>query len=250
MLNGLDLFSGIGGIAIALAPWVRPIAYCEIEHNPTCVLLQAMAEGRIGVAPVWDDIRKLDGRPFRGAVDIIYGGFPCQGLSVAGLKKGLEDERSGLFFEIVRLADEIRPDFIFLENVPGIRKTGPVSVVVEELAALGFSCKWDVISAREVGAQFQGNRWFLLGASNRTRLPQPGCIKIPDSEYPRQPRLPALSSLQDQIRLEPNPELCRSFDGIPPRTHRVKGLGNAVLPLQARTAFARLIGIDLTANKP
>ena len=81
MLNGLDLFSGIAGLSLALDPWVRPIAYCEIDRYAQGVLLSRMADGQIPVAPIWDDIRTLTaerfgGRGSRTEIDIIFGGFP------------------------------------------------------------------------------------------------------------------------------------------------------------------------------
>lgn len=86
-ISGLDLFSGIGGITLALSEWVRPIAYCEIDKYAQAVLISRMSDGLLPAAPICTDVRKLDGRAFRGLVDIIYGGFPCQDLSVAGLGK-------------------------------------------------------------------------------------------------------------------------------------------------------------------
>jgi len=169
MLNGLDLFSGIGGITYALQDWVRPVAYCEIEPFCQSVLMQRMQEGDLPKAPIWDDITTLSSRRFpdefiKGNIDIIYGGFPCQDISVAGAGKGLEGERSGLFFEIMRLAKEIKPKFLFLENVPAITHRGGIRVV-REIAALGYDCRWCVISASGVGALHRRERWFLLAHS-------------------------------------------------------------------------------------
>jgi len=82
-----------------------------------------MSEGNLPKAPIWDDIRTLQAKELPD-IDIIYGGFPCQDISVAGLQKGLEGERSGLFFEILRILDETQAPFIFLENVPNIRTKG------------------------------------------------------------------------------------------------------------------------------
>jgi site-specific DNA-cytosine methylase len=92
---------------------------------------------------------------------IIYGGFPCQDLSCAGNGKGLAGERSGLFFEILRLARETNPRFIFLENVPAIRTRG-AATVVKELASLRYDCRWGLLSAYDVGAPHKRERWFLL----------------------------------------------------------------------------------------
>ena len=169
MINGLDLFTGIGGMSLALREWVRPIAYCEIDPYCQGMLLSRMSDGGISYAPIWDNVTTLQGLPLRGHIDIIYGGFPCQDISIAGHGKGLEGERSGLFFEIVRLAEEIKPKFIFLENVPAITSRGGLRVV-REVAKLGYDCRWCVISAASVGALHKRERWFLLAHSNSERL--------------------------------------------------------------------------------
>ena len=140
MLNGLDLFSGIGGISLALIPWVEAAAYCERDRYAQSVLLQRMWNGELPVSPIWDDVRTLQAAHFNGmAIDIIYGGFPCQDISSAGAGAGLEGERSGLFFEIVRLARELQPRFVFLENVPAISVRG-LDRVLLEFTAMGFDC--------------------------------------------------------------------------------------------------------------
>lgn len=169
MLNGLDLFSGIGGLSIALSDWIVPQAYCEIDKYCRGVLLCRMQSGDIPNSPIWDDIKTLsltdmDTGTSLMSIDIIYGGFPCQDISVAGHGKGLAGERSGLFFEIVRLAKEIKPSFLFLENVPAITSRGGLEVV-EEITKMGYDCRWCVISAASIGALHRRERWFLLGYS-------------------------------------------------------------------------------------
>ena len=163
-MRGLDLFSGIGGISKALEPWVTTVAYCERDKYAQAVLLSRMAEGKLDIAPIWDDIRTLDGTQFKGSVDIIFGGFPCQNISSAGRGEGLEGDRSSLFGEIVRLAQEIRPTFIFLENVPAIRTRG-LPQVVRELAAIRYSLRWGALSAFDVGAPHKRERWFCLACN-------------------------------------------------------------------------------------
>ena len=159
-MNGLDLFSGIGGIGLALEPWVRTVAYCERDRYAQGVLLSRMRSGDIDKAPIWDDVTTLraDMLP---RIDIIFGGFPCQDLSVAGRGKGLAGERSGLFFEIIRLVKELSPRFVFLENVPAIRTRG-LSEVVNALTEIGYDCRWTCLSAGDVGAPHKRERWFLL----------------------------------------------------------------------------------------
>ena len=168
MLNGLSLFSGYAGIDIALSEYVRPIMYCEIEKYPQGILISRMDEGSIPFAPIWNDVASLDGKKLKGLVDIIYGGFPCQDISVAGKGVGLEGKRSGLFFEIVRLAREINPTFLFLENVPAIRTRGALAVQ-QELSKLGYDTRWTTLSAAEIGANHKRERWFCL-ATNTKRI--------------------------------------------------------------------------------
>jgi DNA (cytosine-5)-methyltransferase 1 len=168
-MNGLDLFTGIGGITLALRGYVTPVAYCEIEPYCQSVLLQRMSEGNLPKAPIWDDVRTLPASELP-RIDIIYGGSPCQDLSVAGRKAGLDGERSGLFFEIVRLAKELRPTFLFLENVPGIRTRG-LDRVLQELTEARHDCRWTMLSAAEVGALHRRERWFLLGYSQHNGSP-------------------------------------------------------------------------------
>jgi DNA (cytosine-5)-methyltransferase 1 len=167
MLNALDLFTGLGGITIALSDWVRPVAYCEIDKYCQSVLLQRMQEGNLPKAPIWDDIRMLPSKELP-RVDIIYGGFPCQDISIAGHGIGLEGKRSGLFFEILRIAEAIHPFFIFLENVPNIRTKG-AERVGKELAERGYDCRWCMLSASDVGAKHKRERWFLLAHANNKR---------------------------------------------------------------------------------
>lgn len=164
-MYGLDLFSGIGGITLALKDYVRPIAYCEKELYCQAVLLQRMAEGKLPRAPIWDDVKTLRGSDLP-KIDIIYGGFPCQDISVAGKQKGLGSERSGLFFEIARLTEEIQPSFVFLENVPAIRTNG-LEIVCREFTRIWYDCRWTNISAAEVGSPHVRKRWFLLAHAER-----------------------------------------------------------------------------------
>jgi DNA (cytosine-5)-methyltransferase 1 len=273
MLNGLDLFSGIGGISIALSDWVRPIAYCEIDAYCQGVLLSRMANRELASAPIWDDIRTLSPS---SCIDIIYGGFPCQDISVAGLGKGLAGERSGLFYEVVRLAKEIKPKFIFLENVPAISMRGGLQIV-KEITEMGYDCRWCVISAASVGALHKRERWFLLaharsqglegfgtrtiGTSEKESLPSGGCNDgNTDSESSQQTNSSTESeqakggarrgSTGQHWPFESREHwqetvcgVCRTSDGVQFQVDRLKSLGNSVVPIQAKEAFKILMGI-------
>ncbi len=187
-LNGLDVFSGIGGITLALESYVRPIAYCENDTYAQAVLLSRMREGRLPLSPIWEDVRTLHGSNLPESIDIITGGFPCQDISAAGLGAGLEGKRSGLYWEFHRLVKEIRPTFVFLENVPAIRTRG-LKEVVRSLSRIGYDCRWTIVSAQEVGAPHLRKRWFLLAHANgqclrfkQQRLPGRRATGIPDQE--------------------------------------------------------------------
>lgn len=246
-LYGLDLFSGIGGITKALEEWVEPIAYCERDRYARGVLLSRMSEGGLPVAPIWDDVTTLTGTDLPH-IDIIYGGFPCQDISIAGncwVQKGLEGKRSRLFFEVMRLADEIQPSFIFLENVPAIRLRGGITVG-KELARRGYDCRWITLQADAVGAPHKRKRWFLLAYANSTRFsrlqPETRAKKSRDDNEKRH----AKSSCSADIQI-PEAVLAatiRMDDGIPFQVDRIKSLGNAVVPEQAKKAFKILIGLN------
>jgi DNA (cytosine-5)-methyltransferase 1 len=169
-LNALDLFSGIGGNTLALSEWTRTIAYCDFDKHAQSVLLSRMRSGDIKPAPIWDDVSTLTAEQFSCPIDIIVGGFPCQDISVAGKGAGINEEtRSGLFFQVVRLVRELRPTFIFLENVPAIRTRG-LDIVLRELTQAGYDCRWTMLSASSVGALHKRERWFLLAHANGAKL--------------------------------------------------------------------------------
>lgn len=244
-MNGMDLFSGIGGISKALEQWVKPVIYCEIDTYCQGVLLSRMADESISDGPIWDDITTLSGCPFNGSIDIIYGGFPCQDISIAGNGKGLAGERSGLFFEILRLAKEIRPPFIFLENVPAITVRGGLRVV-REIAEMGYDCRWCVISAESVGAPHKRDRWFLLAHANSK--PSREANKISES-IQNTKKTWLRSSRQNRRDLSKSyweENKCPVFgmdDGLSYELGRAKSMGNSVVPEQAKEAFQILMGI-------
>jgi len=164
-LRGLDLFSGIGGISLALIPWVETAAYCEIEPYCQAVLLERMQSNDLDSAPIWDDVTTLNREILDTPIDIIFGGFPCQDVSVAGKQLGIKsDTRSGLFFHIMRLVREFNPQYIFLENVAAICSNG-LDTVLREIAEAGYDARWCCVSAAEVGAPHRRDRWWLLAYS-------------------------------------------------------------------------------------
>lgn len=239
-MNGLDLFSGIGGLSIALRDYVRTVAYCENDPYCQSVLLSRMRAGDLQIAPIWDDINNFPTDEI-GEIDIVFGGFPCQDISIAKNGMGLAGDRSGLFFQITRLVNEIRPKFIFLENVPHITSRGGARVV-SEIASLGYDCRWLVISCFSLGAVHERKRWFLLAHSNSERLEEN--LRFPGRQEKRQS--PSTDSAQHECwDKEPENRLIMAGmdDGFSHRLDRVRALGNAVVPCQAKKAFEILMGL-------
>lgn len=149
---------------MGLGNYCRTVLYCEADSHAQAVLLSRMSERKIDIAPICTDVREIKREFIDIPIDIIVGGFPCQDISVAGKGEGLAGERSGLFFEIVRLAEEIQPKFLFLENVSAIRTRG-LDRVVQELTEVGYDSRWCMLSAADVGAPHKRERWFLLAYS-------------------------------------------------------------------------------------
>lgn len=142
----LDLFSGIGGFSLGLerTGGFRTVAFCEIDPFCRRVLAKHWPE-----VPCYEDVRTLTADTLARdgiTVDVICGGFPCQDLSFAGKRAGLEGDRSGLWGEYARIIREVRPQFVIVENVPGLLSLG-LGDVLGDLAAGGYDAVWDCIPA-------------------------------------------------------------------------------------------------------
>jgi len=136
----------------------------EIEPYPRKVLLQRQRDGILPKFPIWDDIRTFDGRPWRGSVDIIAGGFPCQDISSAGKGAGINGERSGMWVEMARVIREVQPRFVFVENSPMLTSRG-LGRVLGDLAAMGYDARWGVLGACDAGAPHKRERIWILADS-------------------------------------------------------------------------------------
>jgi DNA (cytosine-5)-methyltransferase 1 len=164
-MNELSLFSGYGGFSLGLrlaGITTRSVAYVEWERYPQEIIKARIKDGYLDDAPIWGDISTFDGREFRGLVDIITGGFPCQPHSVAGKQKGESDARN-LWPDTLRIISEVAPRYVLLENVPGILAKGYGGTVIGQLSEAGYDCRWEVISASDVGASHLRKRWWCLG---------------------------------------------------------------------------------------
>ena len=168
-MNELALFAGAGGGILGghLLGW-RTVCAVEWEPYPASILAQRQNDGLLPPFPIWDDVRTFDGHPWRGVVDVVSGGFPCQDISLAGKGAGITGERSGMWAHMARIIGEVRPRFAFVENSPALLTRG-LGVVLSDLATLGYDCRWTVLGASDVGAPHRRERFWLVGADTNCK---------------------------------------------------------------------------------
>lgn len=159
----LSLCAGYGGLDLGFHrafPGARTVCYVENEIPAAAILAHNIEKGQLDDAPIWSDLKTFDARPFRGRVDAVLGGYPCQPFSVAGQRRGAEDPRH-LWPYIARIVDVIRPKICVFENVRGHIRLG-LSEVLGELGRLGYRVRAGIFSAAEVGAPHRRERIFIL----------------------------------------------------------------------------------------
>jgi len=168
-MNELALFAGAGGGILGghLLGW-RTVCAVEFNSYAASVLCARQNDGILPPFPIWDDVRTFDGHQWRGRVDVVSGGFPCQDISIAGGGAGLSGERSGLWVEMARIIGEVRPSFVFVENSPMLTHRG-LGTVLGDLAEMGFDAKWGVVSAADTGAPHLRERIWIVADTLRER---------------------------------------------------------------------------------
>jgi DNA (cytosine-5)-methyltransferase 1 len=240
----LDLFSGIGGFSLGLeAAGMTTVAFCE--RDPYC--RQILARHWPSV-PIHEDITELDAHGYYGSVDVVCGGFPCQPFSVAGKQRGAEDDRA-LWPEMLRVIQQVAPSYVIGENVTGIISM-ELDNVLSDLEGAGYTTETFVLPACAVDAQHRRDRVWVLAYANRKSEPD-GSVNeqrlVADADRSQTQRwsdtrnaesVGTRSNEQPQRRANnrepaiwrPEPSICRVLDGVPNRTHRLRALGNAVVP--------------------
>ena len=167
-LNELALFAGAGGGILGghLLGW-RTICAVEWDAYAASVLVARQNDGCLPPFPIWDDVQTFDGRPWRGRIDVVSGGFPCQDISCAGKGAGIEGERSSMWKHMARIIGEVRPRYAFVENSPMLVGRG-LATVLSDLAEMGYDAKWGIVGAHNVAAPHKRDRiWLLSWDSNR-----------------------------------------------------------------------------------
>jgi len=242
-MNVLDLFSGIGGFSIGLErAGMRTVAFCEIDAEARKVLIKHWPN-----VPVFTDVTKLTKDDINEKIDVLAGGFPCQDISTAGRGAGLSGSRSGLWFEFHRLIDEIRPRYAIIENVAALRSRG-LGEVLRSLSEIGYDAEWHCIPASAVGAPHQRDRIWIVAYPTSGRCEGmydrhtksinaiASSPNVADAARQRSQQCGRLQLTESSLKerylhyWSVEPDVGRVADGIPNRTHRLKQLGNAVVP--------------------
>lgn len=278
-LNELALFAGAGGGILGgkLLGW-RTVCAVERDAYPSQVLAQRQNDGILEPFPIWSDVCSFDGKPWRGIVDVISGGFPCQDISSAGKGAGITGERSGLWKEFARIIGEVRPRYVFVENSPMLTVRG-LGVVLGDLAEMGFDAEWGCISAENCGAPHKRERIWIVANAKRVgyrKGRRAGNISSEDGRQVGQMRPIASSSSEqpenvadasmlyaqrlsersrekqswrgskrnggDDCNWPAEPSVGRVANGVASRVDRLKAIGNGQVPRVAATAFRILSG--------
>ena len=277
-MRTLHLFAGAGGGLLAdLILGHEPV--CAVEWDAYCcqVLRERASEGWFPNLQVFEgDVRVFPASDWKGRVDCIHAGFPCQPHSVAGKRKGADDDRN-LWPATAGIIGEIRPPWVFLENVPGLVSNGFIGTVLGDLARLGYDARWTVLGADQVGAPHRRDRWWCLAHAQGREINErkqgdlgkasgggkgfdstavAGGKDVADTaERGRGQRNQDAGGPREgageawERRGPPNgcwwdiePDLGRLAHGIPSRVSKLKALGNAQVPLQAALAWTLLKG--------
>lgn len=173
-LFGLSLCSGAGGLDLGLTialPGYRAVGHVERETFAAAIIVARMEDAFLDRAPVWDDVASFDGKPWRGTVDILSAGYPCQPFSVAGKRRGAADPRH-LWPHVARIIAEIEPPFVFLENVAHHLRLG-FPEVATGLVGMGYRLAAGLFTAAEVGAPHKRERLFILAVREGDELANP-----------------------------------------------------------------------------
>jgi len=226
-MNELALFAGAGGGILGgkLLGW-KTVCAVEYEPHAAAILVQRQNDGILEPFPIWDDVRTFNGKPWKGIVDVVSGGFPCQDISSAGRGEGISGERSGLWSEMARIIREVRPRYALVENSPLLTIRG-LEVVLGDLATMGYDAKWGVFSAADVGALHRRERIWIVANSDIFRWQKLGKrflqLTQPGKKWHETVGDPSNAS--------------RNTDDVAHRVDRLERTGNGQVPAVVRLAW-------------
>lgn len=250
-MNELHLFAGAGGgILGGMLLGHTCVCAVEIEPYPRAVLFQRQRDGILPRFPIWDDICTFDGKPWKGKVDIVCGGFPCTEIAncaaVHGKRTGLDGEHSGLWYEMRRVICEVQPSYAFVENSSSLIRFG-LDRILTDFYELGYDARWGVLGGHHLGAPHGRARTWIVAHSRCQRMEgqkhsqdigenRPwGSVSAQDLLTPHSPF--DSESFGESM-------LLRVDDGVADRLdsykERLKAIGNGQIPIVAAFAWGVL----------
>jgi len=260
-MRELSLFSGAGGglLGSKLLGW-KTVGYVEINDYFQRIIAQRITDGILDNAPIFGNIEAFIDSGYSAAytelVDIITAGFPCQPFSLAGKRKGEQDQRNQ-WPNIIKCIRIIRPKFCFLENVPGLLSSGYFGQILADLAEIGYDCRWRCLSAAELGAPHIRNRLWILAYANGigcgSRYESAGwetgadfdrCrerANVVDTNSKSQPES-SRESAWNAGWWDIEPGMGRMVDGMAFRVDRLKAIGNGQVPAVVAKVWKLLTG--------
>lgn len=278
----LSLCSGVGGLDLGLKLARRDastVCYCEIEAYCIQVLVERIKEGWLDDAPIWSDLKAFDCEPWRGKVDCVIGGYPCQPFSTAGQRRGADDPRH-LWPNIRAIVECLKPSECFFENVAGHLSLG-FETVADDLQTMGYKVAAGLFTAEEIGTPHKRERLFIVAkmdnatssrvlsvqqSRQRNGIVEAGYNQLADSDIERLegsesvrqrngidqlnlhgrreififPPLSDETEKWENISENLKPAICRVANGMANRVDRLRACGNGVVPLQAAYAYTIL----------
>lgn len=247
-MRELALFAGAGGGILGgkLLGWTT---VCAVEINAYCArrLLQRQNEGHLAPFPVWDDVCTFDGRPWRGVVDVVSGGFPCQDISSIGSRLGISGNQSGLWTEMFRIVTHVQPAWVLIENSQHLRTRG-LGRVLRDLDGLGYDTARGVFGAEDCKAPHRRNRMWIVAHTNHE-------MQRTKSVHVQMAGTQTLKRIHDSNRQHPSKQwwpvdvISGVDDGVANRLDRVRATGNGQVPAVLRLAWETLTTL-LTSGHP
>lgn len=230
-MNFLDLFAGIGGFRLGMErAGHKCVGYCEIDkyarlsynaiHN---------TEGEIDYKDI-TEVTNEEFRKLRGKVDVICGGFPCQAFSIAGNQLGFEDARGTLFYEIARAAEQVKPRYLFLENVRNLLshdKGKTFTRMLKILDELGYDVEWQVLNSKNFGVPQNRERVFIIGHLRGECTYRVFPIRGKDEKFNTDGEINQVGNIGKSDNFGGNPQVTRVYDinGISPTLNTMQGGG-------------------------
>ena len=241
-MRELHLFAGAGG-GILGGILLGHTCVCAVEIEPYCrkILLQRQRDGILPKFPIWDDVRTFDGKPWRGSVDVVAGGFPCTDISPSkNRRQGIDGPSSSLWKEMHRIISEIRPRFVIVENSADLTFLGATRVA-GDLAALGYVGQSGCLGADAAGLEHHRSRLWMVADSNGQRLES--ARDTTDVETPKrrmQRTEQAAIRVRQAFRLQDSDRSIGEIDGVAHRVDRLKAIGNGQVPAVVKLAWETL----------